>query len=415
MKNLALFYFFLLFIIPYLPRLDSIDIIGAHWFYLSVLNLFSCLYLSTRYNYFVTYFKNPVFKLYSLFLFLVLFSLLYSNNLNVSIVDTSRIFSTFLTVIASLFFLDKIKIDHILNLIFFSLLIDFVFVYYYVVEYFYFNSFSIIDFQSIYKESLFRGFSGNKNIMATFLLLKFPVSLYLYFTSSFKKSLFFIPFFIIFYITIFLLNSRASFLSLSIIILLTLLYYSHSFKKHFYKKIGVLFSLISSYVIFTHVLFFNSADVSIISEVNSIEFSAKSSSHRFLLWDNALNYIYQNPLFGAGIGNWKIESAPYWKTELSDFIVPYHAHNDFLELSTEIGIVGGVTYLLIFIFIFYYLIKRILKFLKFSNLYFLLFSSFLIYFVDASLNFPLERTIIQIFFSFFLALFLFNFLKLTNE
>jgi O-antigen ligase len=284
-----------------------------------------------------------------------------------------------------------------------------------VFEYFSLNTFTIIDFQSIYKESIFRGFSGNKNIMATFLLLKLPVSFYLYYKSSFKKSFLFIPFFIVFFITVFLLNARASFLSLSIILLLTLLYYSYNFRESLIKHIGIIFSFISSYVIFTYVLFFNSADVSIISEVNSIEFTAKSSSHRFLLWDNALSYIYENPFFGAGIGNWKIESAPYWKTELSDFIVPYHAHNDFLELTTELGVIGGLTYLFIFIFIFIYLIKPILKFSKASNFHFLLFSSFSIYFIDASLNFPMERTIIQILFAFFLALFLFNSKKVSNE
>ena len=81
------------------------------------------------------------------------------------------------------------------------------------------------------------------------------------------------------------------------------------------------------------------------------------SSNRFILWDNALDYIANHPFLGSGIGTWKVESALYWGSIGSDYLVPFHAHNDFLEFSTELGILGGLFYFLIFFFSFLFLFK----------------------------------------------------------
>ena len=32
---------------------------------------------------------------------------------------------------------------------------------------------------------------------------------------------------------------------------------------------------------------------------------------------------------------------------MTGYVVPYHAHNDFLELTVEIGILGGLAYFLL--------------------------------------------------------------------
>ena len=131
--------------------------------------------------------------------------------------------------------------------------------------------------------------------------------------------------------------------------------------------------------------------------------SDESTSHRLFLYQNAIDYISQNPFIGCGIGNWKVESLPYWKDRLSGYTIPYHAHNDFLELSTELGLIGGLSYLLSFIFLFSYLIKNILT-NKYSMLVFMIL---LVYFIDAFFNFPLERFNMQI---YFVIIFIFSFL-----
>ena len=60
--------------------------------------------------------------------------------------------------------------------------------------------------------------------------------------------------------------------------------------------------------------------------------------------------IGKNPITGIGLGNWKIESIPYEKTTTNDHIISNHPHNDFLEISTETGVLNGFIYLTLFIF-----------------------------------------------------------------
>ena len=69
----------------------------------------------------------------------------------------------------------------------------------------------------------------------------------------------------------------------------------------------------------------------------------------------------ENPFFGNGIGNWKIISVKYDAPFMKDYIVQYHAHNDFLQFLAETGIFGFIFYLFFFIQILFFSIKRVQK------------------------------------------------------
>ncbi|MDA9888892.1 O-antigen ligase family protein, partial [Flavobacteriaceae bacterium] len=140
----------------------------------------------------------------------------------------------------------------------------------------------------------------------------------------------------------------------------------------------------------------NSNNSSIAKEIASIQISNESSSSRFLLWENALDAAKSNNFIGFGLGNWKIESLPYWNKNGSDYIVPYHAHNDFFELLAEIGIFGSLSYLFLFLFSFLVIFKNYMA--ERSLIDITIFSSLIIYFIDANLNFPLERATMQFLF-----------------
>ena len=45
-------------------------------------------------------------------------------------------------------------------------------------------------------------------------------------------------------------------------------------------------------------------------------------------------------IFGTGLGNWKLTSIHYDKDAINGYIVPYHAHSDFIQLGAELGIFG---------------------------------------------------------------------------
>ena len=48
--------------------------------------------------------------------------------------------------------------------------------------------------------------------------------------------------------------------------------------------------------------------------------------------------LFQNPILGIGMGNWQLESIKADRENIQSYIIPYHVHNDFLELAAEIGI-----------------------------------------------------------------------------
>ena len=107
-----------------------------------------------------------------------------------------------------------------------------------------------------------------------------------------------------------------------------------------------------------------------------------------------MNHFKSNPVFGVGIGNWKLSSIFYDKEDITGYIVPYHAHSDFIQLGAELGIIGFILYFGIFLLAFYFVIVILFK----SDLdsdkklfVFFLLSSLAVYFIDANLNFPIAR------------------------
>lgn len=66
---------------------------------------------------------------------------------------------------------------------------------------------------------------------------------------------------------------------------------------------------------------------------------------RKIIWDSSLNAIQENPIFGEGYGTFqsfypKFRNSEYWKVRSEDIV--FHAHNEFLELISEIGLVGFI-------------------------------------------------------------------------
>ena len=398
MKSFFISNSFLIFVllVNFMPYLGSIDVLATQWFYIATIN---ALFLIFSKNIFIP--KNILFIIFSFFIFQAFISLSYSNNLNVSLVDFFRFFSVFLLI----FILSNRITTQTFNFYNISLLVSLTL----VIEVFYSLDFlfsfinlngvgNLYRFNENYQEINFIGFAGNKNITAASIAVKFPFLFYLFFKSkNFIKYLIIIFSFFLF-TSIFLLKARSVFLSLGIVLIISIVYF-------FYKRkfiFGVFLLPIICSFLFSSFLIGDDSSNSITGDIRSIQFSKESSNDRLLLWDNALSYISDNPFIGAGIGNWKIESIPYWKTHLSSYIVPYHAHNDLLEITTELGILGGLTFLSVFLISFYLLIRSFFNsYSDFSSslAIFIVFTSLLIYFVDVNLNFPNERPRMQVMFA----------------
>ena len=399
MKSFYL-YLFLLLSIPLLPNSFSIDVIGVHWFALSIINFVFLSYLIFYKQNFSFPFKFSAFRFHISFLFFCVVSLFFSKNLDLSIVDISRIVNTFLSSII-LYNLCNSKLNfHKLSLLIsFFLLFDIFFSF----KPYIFNGLSSnINFFTFFTENFdpgfLKGLVGNKNIAATYVLVKIPFLLYsisVYKSRFLSGSLNFLLFLSL--TTLFLFKSRGAYVSLFFISFLFIIHSLYYYRKGLYFPIILVSSFLISLLVTN-----SSKSSSVLDEVATISLTNESSSSRFLLWQNTLESSLSNYFIGNGIGTWKIESLPYWNTNGTAYIVPYHAHNDFFELLTEVGLLGSLSYLFIFIFSFLIILKhyRLSK----SLIDFTIGAVLLVYFFDANLNFPLERTVLQIVFAIVLFL-----------
>tara|TARA_B110000046_G_scaffold53469_1_gene59908 strand:- start:23 stop:1432 length:1410 start_codon:yes stop_codon:yes gene_type:complete len=101
-----------------------------------------------------------------------------------------------------------------------------------------------------------------------------------------------------------------------------------------------------------------------------------------------------NPILGTGLGNWKIKSIDYDSPDIEGYIVPYHAHSDFIQLGAELGFIGFLLYLSIFLWGVYY-VFILIRFSRISveekMFLFLMITALGVYSIDANLNFPIAR------------------------
>ena len=253
----------------------------------------------------------------------------------------------------------------------------------------------------------FKGIAGNKNITAALFVFKIPFLLYFLNKKNLLfKSLTLVAIFFSFFI-LFFLKTRSTYVS---ILLLFIFYFAHLLIHNRHLFVHRFFSLVS--IISLSFIFFSNISSSIItneksfaSSLKSIELSNESSSNRFSLWSHTIDYILKKP-FGAGLGNWKLESIPYWKQNGGSYSVPYHAHNDFLEMTVEMGILGGLVYLFLFIFPLWVSFKY--SFLSYKDDYILIFLGLGVYIVDAFFNFPMERSYMQLLLACYFTFFIFK-------
>lgn len=394
-KKLFYSYFLFLSCVGFVPYFGSIDIIGTQWLYLSLTNFLFFIPLLINKPFIdkdSKLFNFLSFKFYAGFVIFSLLSLFYTNNISVSLVDFSRILIVFSSIILLFFYASNLKFSFKKLSIIISVVIlgEILFSFYPFVEFLIFNSFDQLDINNI--SNNLKGVTGNKNVLAANIVFKLPFVYYLFVHS--KNWIKFLLSFLLMlsFLILFLLSSRASVISLSILIFSFLLVSIYSKRK---KDFIIFLSIVAASFTLS---ILPKDDSELLNRLASTSATETSVNHRIYLYQNSIDFFLNNPLSPVGIGNWKVESLPYWKNKLTGYTIPYHAHNDFLELLNEIGLIGSLLYFFVFIYFFYFLFKHILK--KRDVIGVLMFASFFAYFVDAMLNFPLERAISQVNFVF---------------
>ena len=120
-------------------------------------------------------------------------------------------------------------------------------------------------------------------------------------------------------------------------------------------------------------------------------FYSESILERLDLWSGSMKMLKDHPL-GVGVGNWRISIVPYARyMTLSDamqkvgFCKVYfqRAHNDWVQILSELSIPGFILYLSLFVLSLYYAIKA-------KSV--LIYSCLTAFMVDACFSFSRERT-----------------------
>ena len=86
-----------------------------------------------------------------------------------------------------------------------------------------------------------------------------------------------------------------------------------------------------------------------------------SVNQRLRYYEDVLTHLTSNPFFGTGLGNWKLKSIDYDSKDINGYVVPYHAHSDFIQLGAELGFIGFFLYLFIFIIAIYYVFNILFR------------------------------------------------------
>lgn len=262
------------------------------------------------------------------------------------------------------------------------------------------------------------GIFSNRNVTAALYLLQLPFLIYLIveLKNKFLKVCLFLLGLLVVYV-LFLLASRTSYVVMFILITANILLFfvkKEKLKVYFNSFSGYLTSILLIGLLISYFSLGSENDANPVNRLQSIEIGETSANTRLRYYTFAVKDFVSSPIIGYGLGNFKIISIERDKENINSYTIPYTMHNDFLEVAVELGLIG----LLLFLGIFIYPVYSIYMMHGVKNLkieHFVLLSSLLIYVADSNLNFPFIRASSLLYLALILAS-MGNYLKLnTNE
>lgn len=415
-KGSALILIFLYIITGYIPNFGAVDVISNQWFFLNLLNITSFIYIIYNdTNFFITHKRTLLNSITVIFLTFILWGLLsyfYAINPNEVIVKFSRWINVLCGILIVSILLKKFnnQFKALAYIMSFALLVE---ISASLSQYINLLQITTYDFS---KTFFIKGLTANKNVTSASIIVKIPFLLYLIWDSKkiILKYIYSIILFSVFY-NIIILSSRASYISISLLILLIAIYFVITGIKYKNLKNSIsqyllypLFALTFS-ILFSFISLGSSNSATISNRITTINTTDTSASQRLRYYGHSIEQVKNNPILGVGLGNWKIKSIDYDHLNMNGYTVPYHVHNDFLEIAAELGLFGFLLYFSIFLIIGIFFFKFILYHkLDHKGVIpsIILGLSLLCYLIDANLNFPHARVINQISFIFIISAFI---------
>lgn len=420
------------------PPLWVLDSTTMKHFIFAILNVFAIAFLiyiskKSESNIPNSIFRNKISYAWLLLVSMMLLSFFQSLNIPESIVTINRWLIIYLLFIYLSIFLSK-KPSLFNSIITLTIVISVVNILWCIIAYYYIGA-HINPRKNLY----INGFYGNKNIFAAAILFKLPFLYYAYiFRKNWEK---WFSLFLIFGLTfcLVILSARTSFLGLILQLVLLLGYALLVVFK--YKK-SKKFLFIISFIITSALLGFFGGDYFIkynfkhycaesnVAKTYDLTEDSYSVSNRFKsieegnskgrlkIWKNSIAIIKDKSWLGYGVGNHKLAIMKVEASQKSNFVVSDHAHNDFLEMWSELGIFGLISYLLLFLSALILFLKTQLKNNISEMTRFISFAGFLCvvtYMNDAMFNFPLERADCQLYLALGMSMILVSYIKISKK
>lgn len=264
-----------------------------------------------------------------------------------------------------------------------------------------------------------KGSYSNKNILASAMFIKIPFAIWLFYfrKENFLRIIGGIGI-TLGTLAIFFMSTRTFYLATILTMVVFIIYGAIDFFILKRRETGVkvlihvglvviafgIFSFVQNYLYPQEVRQSTSFGARLAEVANQ---ENQSNNLRKTAWViTATDMIPNDPLLGVGIGNWKVRFLEYENSYSSHYIYMYKNHNDFLELTAEVGIFGGLAFVAIFILAAFYFIKSTYKNKdsEQEQWFFLPLFGLFAYSFDAFFNFPQDRPEIQALFGIYVGI-----------
>lgn len=387
----------------FIQNFQAVDKVAPQWLFMSILNFLSGIFILRNRNVYYerisAYFKSWITILYALFILWAGLSFFYAINPTEVILNFTRQFNVFFMYCNMLILLSAIKNKmKFFSLVFTLILsVEVYFIFYQAIE--------MLNTSGALISGNLKGVTANRNIAAFSIALKIPFVLGWIIKSNTRITKILGVIIITLAITaLSMIQSRASYIAVGLIFLMFLIIPIVFLKqeKTIEKLKTLLFIVIPLLLsIAINQVFFAPKGADALSRASTISLSTKDGSvnQRLRYYKHVLTHLKLNPLFGVGFGNWKFKSIDYDKKNMNGYTVPYHAHSDFIQIGAELGILGFLLYLGVFLIAIFYSLK-LLIYKGFENddklFIYLILMGLGVYFIDANLNFPIARPQINI-------------------